>query len=150
MSVFDVAIFYNFYRKAKIMYLTEEEFIILKGFKNGTPRAEINKQLLKTLKTNDCRVDALYQKYGAMNIIQLLEKADWEKVEVCQKENIPYWKYNENDQLISEIYLSKNDIERLMNLVKNEKDANKRFKLTYCDNGGFYQEIKLDTNKHYC
>ena len=126
------------------MYLTEEEFIILKSFKNGTPRAEINKQLSKTLKTNDCRVDALYQKYGAMNIIQLLEKADLEKVEVCKKETIPYWKYNEDEQLVSEIYLSKDDIEKLKNLVKNEKDANKRFKLTYCDNGGFYQEIKLD------
>lgn len=126
------------------MYLTEEEFIILKGFKNGTPRAEINKQLSKTLKTNDCRVDALYQKYDAMNIIQLLKKADLEKVEVCNKETIPYWKYNENDQLVSEIYLSKNDIEKLFEIVKNEKDDRKLFKLTYCDNGGFYQEIKLE------
>ena len=126
------------------MYLTNEEFIILKGFANGLSREELNKQLLKTLKTNDCRIDALYQKYGVTNRKQLLEKADLEKVEVCNKETIPYWKYNENDQLVSEIYLSKNDIEKLMNLVKNEKDANKRFKLTYCDNGGFYQEIKLD------
>lgn len=126
------------------MYLTNEEFIILKGFANGLSREEINKQLSKTLKTNDCRIDALYQKYGVINRKQLLEKADLEKVEVCNKETIPYWKYDENDQLVSEIYLSKKDIEKLINLVKNEKDVNKRFKLSYCDNGGFYQEIKLD------
>ena len=36
------------------MYLTNEEFIILKGLANGLSREEINKQLLKTLKTNDC------------------------------------------------------------------------------------------------
>lgn len=126
------------------MYLTNEEFIILKGLANGLSREEINKQLLKTLKTNDCRIDALYQKYGVINRKQLLEKADLEKVEVCNKETIPYWKYDENDQLVSEIYLSKKDIEKLINIVKNEKDVNKCFKLTYCDNGGFYQEIKLD------
>ncbi len=127
------------------MYLTNEEFIILKGLANGLSREEINKQLLKTLKTNDCRIDALYQKYGVINRKQLLEKADLEKVEVCNKETIPYWKYDENDQLISEIYLSKKDVVTIMKYLENEQDENKLFKITYSNNGGFfYQELKFE------
>lgn len=126
------------------MYLTNEEFIILKCFANGLSREKINKQLSKTLKTNDCRIEALYQKYGANNRIQLLEKADLQKVEVCNKETIPYWKYDENDQLISEIYLSKKDIIKLMKILEKEQNENKLFKITYSNNGGFYQELRMD------
>ena len=128
------------------MYLTNEEFIILKGFANGLSREKINEQLSKTLKTNDCRIDALYQKYGANNRIQLLEKADLQKVEVCNKETIPYWKYDENDQLITEIYLSKKDIIKLMKILEKEQNENKLFKITYSNNGGFYQELKMEDN----
>lgn len=128
------------------MYLTNEEFIILKGFANGLSREKINEQLSKTLKTNDCRIDALYQKYGANNRIQLLEKADLQKVEICNKETIPYWKYDENDQLITKIYLSKKDIIKLMEILEKEQDENKLFKITYSNNGGFYQELKMEDN----
>lgn len=128
------------------MYLTNEEFIILKGFVNGLSREELNKQLLKTLKTNDCRIDALYQKYGVINRNQLLEKADLEKVEVCNKETIPYWKYDEKNQLITEIYLSKKDIIKLMEILEKEQNENKLFKITYSNNGGFYQELKMEDN----
>lgn len=128
------------------MYLTNEEFTILKGFANGLSREEINKQLSKTLKTNDCRVDALYQKYGVDNRKQLLEKADLEKIEVCNKEIIPYWKYDENYQLISEIYLSKKDVITLMKYLRNEQDENKLFKITYSNNGGIYQELRIENN----
>ena len=85
-----------------------------------------------------------YQKYGVINRKQLLEKANLEKVEVCNKETIPYWKYDENDQLISEIYLSKKDVVTIMKYLENEQDENKLFKITYSNNGGFYQELKME------
>lgn len=53
--------------------------------------------------------------------------------------------YDENDQLISEIYLSKKDVVTIMKYLENEQDENKLFKITYSNNGGFfYQELKFE------
>ena len=64
------------------MYLTEEEFKILKGLILGLSFAEINRKLNKPLRTCDPRFDSLYQKYGVVNSIELIKKADLKKVTV--------------------------------------------------------------------
>ena len=100
------------------MYLTKEELIILQGLKNNQTFAEINKNLAKPIRTCDPRIDSLCQKYGVTNRVELVYKADLEKVSVADIEEIPYWEY-ENSQLVQSIPICKK------NLVFNESQ-NKR------------------------
>ena len=100
------------------MYLTKEELIILQGLKNNQTFAEINKNLAKPIRTCDPRIDSLCQKYGVTNRVELVNKADLEKVSVADIEEIPYWEY-ENSQLVQSIPICKK------NLVFNESQ-NKR------------------------
>lgn len=76
------------------MYLTEEEFTILKGFKLGLNYTEISKCLNKPLRTCDPRIDSLYQKYGVVDKIELIKKANLNKITVANIEEIPYLKYD--------------------------------------------------------
>lgn len=64
------------------MYLTKEELIILQGLKNNQTFAEINKNLSKPMRTCDPRIDSLCQKYGVTNRVELVNKADLEKVSI--------------------------------------------------------------------
>ena len=64
------------------MYLTKEELIILQGLKNNQTFARINKKLSKPIRTCDPRIDSLCQKYGVTDRVELVNKADLEKVSV--------------------------------------------------------------------
>ena len=64
------------------MYLTKEELIILQGLKDNLTFAEINKNLAKPIRTCDPRIDSLCQKYGVTNRVELVNKADLEKVSI--------------------------------------------------------------------
>lgn len=64
------------------MYLTKEELIILQGLKNNQTFAEINKNLTKPIRTCDPRIDSLCQKYGVADGLELVNKADLEKVSI--------------------------------------------------------------------
>lgn len=81
------------------MYLTKEEPSILQGLKNNQTFEEINKNLSKPMRTCDPRIDSLCQKYGVTNRVELVNKADLEKVSVADIEEMPYWEY-ENFQLV--------------------------------------------------
>lgn len=72
------------------MYLTKEELIILQGLKNNQTFAEINKNLSKPMRTYDPRIDSLCQKYGVTDRIELVNKADLEKVSITFFMNFRY------------------------------------------------------------
>lgn len=115
------------------MYLTKEELIILQGLKNNLTFAEINKNLAKPIRTCDPRIDSLCQKYGVANRLELVNKADLEKVSVTDIERIPYWEY-ENSQLVQSIPISKKSVKNLLTLLEQVEDDKKEFKLIYSSN----------------
>ena len=96
------------------MILTEDEFIILSAIKIGLNNTEIKEKFGIELIKNDSRLNALYQKYGVSGINELLQIADLQKVEVLQKEKIPYYQY-EGSELVHKIKICKNDV---VNLIK--------------------------------
>ncbi len=79
------------------MYLTKEEFIVLKGIKEGLVSHQIKEKYGISVGTIDPKMEALYAKYGANDKQDLVKKADLDKVEICEKENIPYFEYD-NDE----------------------------------------------------
>lgn len=115
------------------MYLTKEELTILQGLKNGLNFAEINQKLETPIRTCDPRIDSLYQKYGVNNRINLVEKADLNKVIVTKIEEIPYWKY-EGNQLVQTLPICKKALKNIMELLEQEKDDKKEFELIYSSN----------------
>ena len=115
------------------MYLTEEEFKILKGLILGLSFAEINRKLNKPLRTCDPRIDSLYQKYGVVNSIELIKKADLKKVTVEKIEGIPYLKY-ENTQLVQSIPICKKAVENIISLLSQVEDDKREFKIIYSAN----------------
>lgn len=115
------------------MYLTKEELIILQGLKNNLTFAEINKNLSKPIRTCDPRIDSLCQKYGVADRVELVNKADLEKVSVADIEEIPYWEY-ENSQLVQSIPISKKSVKNLLTLLEQVEDDKKEFKLIYSSN----------------
>lgn len=115
------------------MYLTKEELIILQGLKNNQTFAEINKNLSKPMRTCDPRIDSLCQKYGVADRVELVNKADLEKVSVADIEEIPYWEY-ENSQLVQSIPISKKSVKNLLTLLEQVEDDKKEFKLIYSSN----------------
>lgn len=115
------------------MYLTEEEFKILKGLTLGLSFAEINRKLNKPLRTCDPRIDSLYQKYGVANRIELIKKAAPKKVTVAKIKGIPYWKY-ENTQLVQSIPICKKAVENIISLLSQVEDDKREFKIIYSAN----------------
>lgn len=115
------------------MYLTKEELIILQGLKNNQTFAEINKNLSKPMRTCDPRIDSLCQKYGVADRLELVNKADLEKVSVIDIEGIPYWEY-ENSQLVQSIPICKKSVKNLLTLLEQVEDDKKEFKLIYSSN----------------
>ena len=115
------------------MYLTKEELIILLGLKDNLTFAEINKNLAKPIRTCDPRIDSLCQKYGVADRLELVNKADLEKVSVTDIEGIPYWEY-ENSQLVQSIPISKKSVKNLLTLLEQVEDDKKEFKLIYSSN----------------
>ena len=115
------------------MYLTEEEFKILKGLILGLSFAEINRKLNKPLRACDPRIDSLYQKYGVVNSIELIKKADLKKVTVEKIEGIPYWKY-ENTQLVQSIPICKKAVENIISLLSQVEDDKREFRIIYSAN----------------
>lgn len=115
------------------MYLTEEEFKILKDLTLGLSFTEISRKLNKPLRTCDPRIDSLYQKYGVANRIELIKKADLKKVTVAKIEGIPYWKY-ENTQLVQSIPICKKAVENIISLLSQVEDDKREFKIIYSAN----------------
>lgn len=115
------------------MYLTAEEFMILQGLKQGFCYTAISEQLGSKLVTCDPRIDSLCLKYGVNNRIDLVEKADLNKITVANIEEMPYWKY-ENSQLVQSIPICKKSLKNLLTLLEQVKDDKKEFKLIYSSN----------------
>ena len=115
------------------MYLTEEEFKILQGLKLGLSFTEISKELNKSLRTCDPRIDSLYQKYGVLDRLELSKKADLKKVTVANIEEIPYWEY-EGTQLVQSIPICKKAVENIISLLLQVEDDKKEFKIIYSAN----------------
>ena len=115
------------------MYLAEEEFKILQGLKFGLSFTEISKELNKSLRTCDPRIDSLYQKYGVIDRLELSKKADLKKVTVANIEEIPYWEY-EGTQLVQSIPICKKAVENIISLLLQVEDDKKEFKIIYSAN----------------
>lgn len=115
------------------MYLTKEELIILQGLKDNLTFVEINKNLATPIRTCDPRIDSLCQKYGVADRVELVNKADLEKVSVADIEEIPYWEY-ENSQLVQSIPIRKKSVKNLLTLLEQVEDDKKEFKLIYSSN----------------
>lgn len=124
------------------MFLTKDEFIILSAIKIGLNNTEIKEKFGIELIKNDSRLNALYQKYGASSMDELLQIADLKKVEVLPKEKIPYYQY-EGSELVHKIKFYKNDVVNLLNFFKNVSDNSKEYELIYRNkSNGFKIEIK--------
>lgn len=131
------------------MYLTEEEFNLLKLIKKVSTGMEIDKRLNKKLCTNDPRINALFQKYGVDNRIDLINKAYIEKVEICKKRNIPYFEYDEM-QLVKKIPVCKSDVKKLIEIFDKIQDEDKNFNLVYSRNTlDEYIYLEVQNNKEY-
>ena len=77
---------------------------------------------------NDSRLNALYQKYGVSGINELLQIADLQKVEVLQKEKIPYYQY-EGSELVHKIKICKNDVVNLIKFFENVSDSEQEYEI---------------------
>lgn len=110
------------------MFLTEDEFIILSAIKIGLNNTEIKEKFGIELIKNDSRLNALYQKYGVSGINELLQIADLQKVEVLQKEKIPYYQY-EGSELVHKIKICKNDVVNLIKFFENVSDSEQEYEI---------------------
>lgn len=110
------------------MILTEDEFIILSAIKIGLNNTEIKEKFGIELIKNDSRLNALYQKYGVSGINELLQIADLQKVEVLQKEKIPYYQY-EGSELVHKIKICKNDVVNLIKFFENVSDSEQEYEI---------------------
>ena len=119
------------------MFLTEDEFIKI-GLNNTEIKEKFGIELIK----NDSRLNALYQKYGASSMDELLQITDLKKVEILPKGKIPYYQY-EGSELVHKIKICKNDAINLIKFFKNVSDNTKEYELIYRKNSnGFKIEIK--------
>ena len=123
------------------MYLTKDKLTILQGLKENLSYAEISRKLNEPLRTCDSRINSLEQKYGVSNRIELVKRANLDKVEVVKIENIPYWQYD-GTQLVQKIPVCKRDIERLLKLLEAE-DELKKFNLV-CSSNNLYRFMYLE------
>ena len=131
------------------MYLTKEELIILQGLKDNLTFVEINKNLAKPIRTCDPRIDFLCQKYGVADRVELVNKADLEKVSVADIEEIPYWEYK-NSQLVQRIPICKKSVKNLLILLEQVEDDKKEFKLIYSSNKlNKFLILERETEKFY-
>ena len=110
------------------MILTEDEFIILSAIKIGLNNTEIKEKFGIELIKNDSRLNALYQKYGVSGINELLQIAGLQKVEVLQKEKIPYYQY-EGSELVHKIKICKNDVVNLIKFFENVSDSEQEYEI---------------------
>ena len=94
-------------------------------FLNNT---EIKEKFGIELIKNDSRLNALYQKYGVSGINELLQIADLQKVEVLQKEKIPYYQY-EGSELVHKIKICKNDVVNLIKFFENVSDSEQEYEI---------------------
>ena len=78
---------------------------------------ELIKKLSKPIRTCDPRINSLCQKYGVADRLELVNKADLEKVSIADIEEIPYWEY-ENFQLVQRIPICKKSLKNLLIIIK--------------------------------
>ena len=64
------------------MQMTKEQFNILKSFKESLSYKDIEEKLGIRLYTNDPRVISLYEKYNALDRIELCKKADLDNIQI--------------------------------------------------------------------
>jgi len=141
------------------MYLTEQEYYVLKGLKNNIPYKEIKEGVKKNfgiqMGMNDPIIEALYQKYGIKNGggVELCQKADLCKVDIISEDEIPYYQYDSDKpyyrkQLVKKIVLTKREIKRLFKYINkktNAKDDDK-FAITLQENGLGWSAFVRDSN----
>ncbi len=130
------------------MYLTNDEFIIIKGMLEGLSLNDISKNLNKTLCTCDPRIDSVFQKFGVSSKADF-QKVNLDKVELCEKENMPYFEYD-NKQLVKKIPVRKKDIAKIYNIFKNISNEHTKFNLV-CSTNKLYGYLYLEnsTGKEY-
>lgn len=137
------------------MYLTEDEFKVLLGIRDCLTRSQMRDKYGIQMYTNDPRVFSLAKKYGVFNCTgsiksNILKKADFSKIEVVSKEEMPYFKYI-NWELADYIDICKREVDLLMEYFKNvsQKDAEKNYRLykTECGLGSSLYIRDSETNK---
>ena len=132
------------------MYLTKDEFLFLSGLKQGMQPYQVAQMYNLRYGTNDPRIVALFEKYGVKSFSDLIQKADLNKVVVCERDKIPYFKYDRYN-LVRTIPICKEDVEQLSLFFKNISESNKEFELQTFDDG-LAQSLDLvdvKTNKRY-
>ena len=105
------------------MYLTEDEFRILSGIKEGLTSQKIEEKYKIRMGMNDPRIVSLAKKYGVSisnpyKKKELREKSDLSKVKVVSKEEMPYFQYVDLE-LADYIDINKRDILCLVEYFKN-------------------------------
>ena len=104
------------------MYLTDEEFKVLLGIKEGLSYGEIYHKYGVYMGMNDPRINSLLRKYcpefTPYYRTFLRQNVDLSKVKVVSKNEMPYFKYIEN-QLADYIDINKRDVEQLVEYFKN-------------------------------
>ena len=142
-------------RKGYFMYLTEDEFLIFSAYKMGLTHSQTKEKLGITIYTNDTRVGNLCKKYGVNGSkglrMGLIEKADMKKMQVCKKDEIPYYQYENNgkfDELVHKIKITKNDVLMLAKYFEAVEDAEQEFELiSYDDYFNFYNSLEIKNLK---
>ena len=120
------------------MYLTELEFSVLKGIKEGLGFQQIAKSLNKSVKETMIAAQNLFAKYGASHKVQLIQKVDFNKIKVCPIEKMPYY-YNKHGQVAQLIYIKKKHIKKLVEYFKGIEDENAVCKISYLPYTGCFE-----------
>lgn len=123
------------------MYLTENEVLILSGIKQGLRPYYAAKLHNIPFGMNDPRVTALLRKYGAKNLTELREKADLNKVVVCSRDEIPYFKYY-GYSLVDTIKICKEDVKQL-NIFFEAIDENEKYFELQTDEDGLGRTLDI-------
>lgn len=132
------------------MYLTKDEFLFLSGIKQGKQPYDVAQMYNIPYGMNDPRIMSLKRKYGVSSLSELRQKADLNKVVVCERNEIPYFKYDRYC-LVDTIKIRKEDVKQLNIFFENIDDNEKDFELQRYDDGLGYSLNLVDSenNKKY-
>lgn len=125
------------------MYLTEDEYKVLLGLKDGLNNTKIKEKYGVQMGMNDPRIISLARKYGIdiynpeINFRkEIAEKADLSKVQIVSRKEMPYFEYIDLE-LADYIDINKRDIEVLVKYFKNipNEDLQHTHRLYQTDDG---------------
>ena len=138
------------------MYLTEDEFKVLLGIRDRLTSSQMKEKYGIQMYTNDPRITSLAKKYGVFDCpgsikSNIIEKADFSKIEVVSREEMPYFEYINYWELAEYIDISKREVDLLVEYFKNvsKEDSEKSYRL-YKTEGGLGSSLyirDLKTNK---